>query len=320
VIKKIGLLAPFDRLRASGVVSILNSGHTERAQRVERMQKANGFSLIEVVIGIAISSIISIILFQSFSQTYKTIKTIDNMIFMDRRVCVLQNQLDKDITTIFIPEQLNHEKLERYFYSQNNQKQLKEFTFITTNVLQVYQSASPRIVRVTYQLRENKKDSNEYSLFRKESTNLVFGAEKDAIEYELTDYIKDFSIEFGQIEVSKAKGNAQEQKPEIKIVKEWTPKEPDLKSGETYKIPKFVLIKISLWDGALHKTSQSFEFRYNIYSPQELKSKKAEKNIIEGKDDKEFISELSALTERVTKLTTEPKTKNPSTGRGIVPK
>lgn len=269
-----------------------------------------GFTLIELVIGIAIASIISIILFQSFSQTSKTINTIDNMIFMDRRISVLQNQLDKDITAIFIPEQLNHEKLERYFYSQNNQKQLKEFTFITTNALQVYQSASPRIVRVTYQLRENKKDSNEYSLFRKESTNLVFGVEKDAIEYELTDYIKDFSVEFGTKESVKGKSQ-QKETPEIKILKEWVPKEPDLKRGETYKIPNFVLVKVSLWDGALHKTSQDFEFRYNIYSPQELKPKQPEKKA--EKDDKEFISELKTMSERVMNLT-KPKVPNPSPG------
>lgn len=263
---------------------------------------SKGFTIIELIIGIAISSIISIILFQSFSQTYKTINTIDNMIFMDRRISVLQNQLDKDTTAIFIPKQLNYEKLERYFYSQNNQKNLKEWTFITTNSLQIYQATSPRIVRVTYQLRENKKAQNEYLLFRKESTNLAYGAEKDAIEYELVDFIKDFSLEFGYKQDLKI--NNKESKKELKILKDWTPKEPDLKKGETYKIPEIVIIKISLWDGALHKISQSFEFKYNIYSPQELK-KDTEK--IEKKDDKEYITQLKSLSKRVINLTPQQK-------------
>ncbi|MDR3646952.1 MAG: prepilin-type N-terminal cleavage/methylation domain-containing protein [Candidatus Babeliales bacterium] len=278
--------------------------------------KTNGFTIIELIIGIAISSIISIILFQSFSQTSKTIKTIDTMIFMDRRVSVLQNQLDKDITAIFMPEQLNHEKLERYFYSQNNQNQLKEFTFITTNALQVYQSTSPRIVRVTYQLREIKSSPNEFSLFRKESTNLIFGAEKDAVEYELTDFIKSFSLEFGYKEIKKTTEMGKpKQTEEIKILKEWIQKEPDLKRGETYKIPNFVNIKVSLWDGALHKTSQDFEFKYIIYSPQELKPKQPEKPISQ-KDDNELISELTSMSKRVMNLTQPPKN-NPAKKAGV---
>lgn len=261
-----------------------------------------GFTLIELIIGIAVSSIISIILFNSFSQTYKTVNTIDNLIFMDRRISVLQNQLEKDITGIFMPEQLNHEKVERYFYSTNNQGQIKEFTFITTNALQVYQSTSPRIVRVTYQLRENKQNKGSYSLFRKESTNIIYGAEKDAVEYELTDFIKNLSIEFSYTEKPKDKDN--KQRAETKVLKEWTPKEPDKKKGETYKIPEYVTVKVTLFDGALQKTEQSYEFKYFIYSPSELKQ--AQKDKVKNKqelEDEKLIKDLTKSIKDVLKLT-----------------
>lgn len=240
-----------------------------------------GFGLIELVIAMAISTVISVILFSSFWQIQRNIKKSDSIIELDRTIAVLQNQLEKDTAAIFIPEQSYEEKLERVFYSVNENDNVKEFTFITTNSLQVYNSLTPKIVRVTYQLKENKVNKNSFVLYRRESNNLVYGAEKDAVEYEIASDIKKLSLEF----ISKAAPKKEDdkegsKKDNIKKSKEWGIKEPNTKKGETYKIPDIVIASIKFWENKKHINDVEFEFRYPIYSPKELKPKPAPQQVV----------------------------------------
>lgn len=253
--------------------------------------KKFGFTLIELIISMAISSMMIIILFTSFFQVNKTVQSVDTMISIDSRAVVLQNQFEMDISGAFVPDiteikekktepltkttkekaaaekeiaekkeqEQKPKKLEKAFYSINQNKILKELTFITCNPLQIYGQTKPRMARVTYRLKEDKQIKGSYSLFRQESAQIIYGAEKNVIEYEVVNNIKELLISYFIIPDEKGK--------EAKPVNEWKSDESKKQEKETTpKIPQYVTVKVNFWDNDRHLKDQLFEFKYMIYS------------------------------------------------------
>ena len=194
-----------------------------------------GFTLIELVLAFAFSSILLTLLFTSFNQINRTVVTTEDLIEMNTRLNLFQNQFQKDISGAFVPVQGLPEKkeeapkndieqkkekpptptkdkkekpkpLKEVFYSANKSDQLNELTFISNNPVRVYEYAKntppkPRIVRVVYRLIADKDKKGSYKLMRQEGTQLDFAsykpnASKPIRAFELVENIKSFNIEY----------------------------------------------------------------------------------------------------------------------------
>jgi len=62
-----------------------------------------GFSLIELVIALAISSGIAVTLFQIYNQTTRLLTHVDSMVSADLNVVTFYNRFEKDVTGAFVP-------------------------------------------------------------------------------------------------------------------------------------------------------------------------------------------------------------------------
>lgn len=251
-----------------------------------------GFTLIEIVVFLAIASAMSIILFQSYFQTNRIVQFAGSMIDSDRRIMIMQDRLEKDITGAFIPQYLKQQKeeveeektiqkklpekqrpLPKLFYSVNVGNRLKELTFITSNPLPVYGAAKPRIVRVRYQLVADERHKGAFTLLRQEAKELDYGhiidKEKGPRAYEIADNIKTLTLNY----VSPGEKNDEEQ-PSLKQAKEWN-SDTQFKSEQKKKkrlLPQYVDMNIVLFDTTGKKTIR-YESRLPIYADPYLQEK-----------------------------------------------
>lgn len=164
-----------------------------------------GFSLIEVLIAMAISSAVVLIVYQSLSQmkriSRRLVSTLDKT-----GISLVYNQLGKDISGICVPvcsdtndkdkqepvaqkqeapdsvsqnvdEKKSEEKEKKKKKSpvplvvdSVGQESVKKISFITTNALSVYESTAPRMVKVEYKLKPSKHDATYFDLVRIEKS------------------------------------------------------------------------------------------------------------------------------------------------------
>jgi prepilin-type N-terminal cleavage/methylation domain-containing protein len=163
------------------------------------MKTRRGFTIIELLIAMALSSIVIFGLLQAYNNIMKYIKTVQEIQVVNRKICLLFNQMERDFMTAFIPpiiekvkpekeepkkdesveakpeekseEEKKLNKIKNYFIAQNDDNglakrindhrtyPLKNVSFINTNPLQVYGQSRTRLVRVMYELEVDKKRS-----------------------------------------------------------------------------------------------------------------------------------------------------------------
>ncbi len=190
----------------------------------------SGFTLIELVIGLFISSIILLALYSSFYVTGKVIKVSDDIINIDVHLALIAHQFENDLSGIFVPLQLSststatgaaepnqqastpkqaeqekespQKEIKDIFVSSNKDTSLQLLSFITNNPLQMHHKEGPgsRMVRVVYRLIPNE-DKTAFILTRQESINLDLKAfdvkgQQGIRGYELTQNIKSLQVEF----------------------------------------------------------------------------------------------------------------------------
>ena len=195
-----------------------------------------GFTLIELLLAVSFSGVLITLLFTSFFQINRSTLLTQDLIDMDMRFNVVQNQLEKDLTGAFVPVQAivqekkedkpkeqeaqkkekaateAKEKKEKpkllndIFYSSNKGDVLNELTFVTNNPMRVYEYAKnakvkPRIVRVVYRLVTDKDKKGTYNLMRQEGTDLELAQYKSNVAkpikaFELINNIKSLTVEF----------------------------------------------------------------------------------------------------------------------------
>lgn len=169
------------------------------------MMLRKGFTLLEVVFGLLISSMIALILFQSLTQMNGTLTRVTALTSLERRVMLLQQQLETDFSGIFAPqlterddEDLEEEEKKKEKASQKEEKNKKEedlqeeqdtgfktftfeaddrgfvkiLSFVSCNPLNVYQQPSPRAVRVAYRVSADSENEGKLLLIRQESEEL----------------------------------------------------------------------------------------------------------------------------------------------------
>lgn len=215
-------------------------------------QQSHGFTLIEVTIALLISSMLTLLLYQSFSQAQRSARNSSSVMDAVSVMPIAYNQLEKDITTLFVPARVfadiaekakkkdgqstapapqaegtekdkkKKEPFKDVFISTLKEKNLESISFISTHCLALYDTVVPHAVRVVYRLVPLADNPKLFSLVRQETPQLdkplaKFKEEKIR-EYDLMRGVKDFKIEFlvPEKEQEPAQGEKKEQKKEQK--------------------------------------------------------------------------------------------------------
>jgi len=193
----------------------------------------SGFILLEIIIAIALGSLIGLAVFSTFFQVNRAYNTADRVIAFDVRATTVQHQLERDISGAFVPfvvegqktvttvtqvtvkdktgtkiaqkkeqeKEVQEKPLDKAFYVELQDNLLALFSFITSNPMHVYGKQKPRIARVTYSLVPEKQrggGEKTYTLFRQESSDLLFKKLKEKGERgsELVMRVGRMSLEF----------------------------------------------------------------------------------------------------------------------------
>ncbi|HJZ24240.1 MAG TPA: prepilin-type N-terminal cleavage/methylation domain-containing protein [Candidatus Babeliales bacterium] len=261
-----------------------------------------GFSVIELMIVIALASLMSLALFQSFYQSNRIVQRADLMMDVDERIIHIQDRLEKDISGAFVPlfaqakkkkaefeerekkeqvEQNNKNEsakkepkekrfmpIEKVFFCSLQGKNINELTLITSNPLIGYESTQPRIARVRYLLKQDTKNKRAFSLFRQESPELIyqtFVSTKNPRSYLIADNIKRLSIDFYRPKTSKKNNNKDNEDEGFVKARSWNSDKQAKAKDPRYLIPPYLEITVDLWNNQQTK-SHIFELIIPLYS------------------------------------------------------
>lgn len=233
-----------------------------------------GFTFIELILALAISSLIGAALMLSFGQTQKGARIVERMIDTDVRILLMLNQFERDISGAFVPRySLSKEKEKVFFSKQDAKKNVQELTFITCNPLQVYEDYKPRIVRVTYRLVAESDRGDSFKLLRKENKALAYDSKEKVAEYQLVSGIKSMQITYYVLGQEKEKKEMQAKK--YTAFDTWGTDEEKRAKEKLSPLPQYVLVNLVLWDNAYERETIQ-ELRFQIYAFEVKKEEKKE--------------------------------------------
>ncbi len=227
-----------------------------------------GISLLDLVVGLAIASILSVLLYRSLYQANQTVRVIDSLIETQTQLVFFGDRLTKDVSGAFVPLQAIPQKTEQADAKQTakseqpkkkeeqEKKRLKNifmvegldniaraaapattkplFSFVSTNPLVIYGETTPRVVRITYSL-ERPTGSKLWQLKRYESPELDFKKFNEARRknkltgYTILQNIQAFSV---TCIVSKAEEKKEEKKQSVPAGKQQKEEKPKPKEYE----------------------------------------------------------------------------------------
>lgn len=240
-----------------------------------------GFSLLSIMLALAVGSILGGLLMQTLWQLGFSLKKVVNISSVDTRISVVQNLFEKELAGAFIPrltlidrkseEETENKKSDeakvankppapskkpkkvippKVFLSKNSGNDLEMLTFITCNPLEVYNNAKCRRVRVMYTIRPDNKLPGTFELYRQESSNIMNikqfntdGEGKQIKGFVVIDGIKSISTEFLALPVpEKEKQPVEKAKGSLPPKK--TPEEPKKEKEDERK----EFVKMVVWD------------------------------------------------------------------------
>lgn len=224
-----------------------------------------GLMLIEVVIGIALASIMTILLYQAFAQTRASVSRTDQLIDYNSMLALVYNQLDKDITGMVSMTREEKDTKDKKTSSFSATPE-NVFSFITTNALAVYHKQTVRPVRVVYRLQ--KTPAGILSLVRQEGewklTLKDFDDTKKYPAYELIAGLTKLSARFSLPK--------DEQSKEWITFNKWTEEE---QNSTKHSLPKFIEFE-GIWLN--QQENQEYPFSFSFLIPfEEAPKKEAQK-------------------------------------------
>ncbi|MEX0672118.1 MAG: hypothetical protein WD068_02070 [Candidatus Babeliales bacterium] len=247
-----------------------------------------GFSLIEVVLYIGLSTMVAGALFTSFYQTNRAVAQADALIDTDIQTAIALNQLEKDLSGACMPRFLKPSDegnqrgasgarpasqpkkdiiIKDLFIAKRETDRITEFSFITCNPLQVYGKAVPRIVRVTYTVIADPNHAGLYQVLRQESTELIWELwqENPPRKYMILDAIKKLDMRFKIPKPSKQNKTIHiSDQQEYETRDSWaSPAEIDPKKPQAL-IPQYVTITLEAVDA--QKRVIAFEVLIRIWA------------------------------------------------------
>ncbi len=221
------------------------------------MKLQRGFSVIELVMVMAISAILMTILLQIYNQVTRNMLRVERFVFEDTQILTLKNRFGKDLAGLSAvwftqaelqakqtarnptktPESTTEKKkCSKYFYSVNKDKHLDTLTFVTTSALQSYESVQSRFVRVLYKVEKDPTHEGLFRLMRKEITMPTENIDEENLKfgkfYQLVGGIKSVEMTYQLVDKSALKKlesakadkekNPEEKQVIIRSVKQWT--------------------------------------------------------------------------------------------------
>lgn len=262
-----------------------------------------GFTLIEVLIATAISSILAASLFYAYSQTDRSVAYLTDYVDIFSAAILVDQQLSKDVAGAFIPvqaippkkkpkqkqqpgqtqeqpekeeQQQKKPTLKDPFVAKNQGQNMSMLSFITNNPMRIFWGKKtgepkPSIARVVYTLEEDKnapKDRPRFTLYRQEGPDLNLSSytkkESGFERYQIADNIKACSLEFiVRIEPEDDKETGKGGSTEFKTFNDWQLGTDEKDLRTKTKIPNEVKMKLSLWDSK-HQQDRSFVFAVPI--------------------------------------------------------
>ena len=143
----------------------------------------SGFSTLELIMVMTVSSIIMTSLLDIYNQVSRNMIRVERFIFEDTQLMTLRNRFQKDLSglsAIWFKEadlqdgseqkksSSDRTQSSQYFYSVNKNGNLETLTFVTTNPLQSYGFTQSRFVRVVYRVQPDPAHEGALRLMRKE--------------------------------------------------------------------------------------------------------------------------------------------------------
>lgn len=228
-----------------------------------------GFSIIELVIGIMISSVLITISLTIYNQINKSCNKIQNITSQDLSMMILQKRMSDDLLGLcplwFTQEDIKQStqpkniapntdstKNNNYFYAQTTDEQLDFMTFVSTNTLQAYPEPEHYIARIVYVLKKDLQKENFFTLQRKEETQISqeFNIEKikEGKFYTIVENIKKCKLEYGFIEKPEDQKEQNVSKEwKFKWVQQWSEQQNKEKKDQKEKAPNLPdIIRITI--------------------------------------------------------------------------
>lgn len=250
-----------------------------------------GFTPLEIMIALAIATLLGGLLMQSLYQLTNTMARVDQISTLDMRVIVFKNLLEKELSGAFVPQLVpleqkekkvetaskNSEKSrepeqkktvtpEKAFYSQNSNGQLQLLTFITSNPLPVYNMAKAHVARIVYTLEADNSLPGTFLLLRKEISDIMQKEYEGAKSFAIITGIKSLTVEFlAAPEPNKNKEQkAQEkeiiEKKEFKKFDTWGQQQSEQQEQTLPALPQFISMELVLYNQ--NKTESTYRFMF----------------------------------------------------------
>lgn len=261
-----------------------------------------GFTLLEMLLSVGLSCILLYGLMRAFISVTKYVDVLRETATMQRTVGLVFCQLRTDLSAAFVPEVIfkdetkeekekrkkeedqrtpekkaaaEKEEFKPYFLLSFDEHTdavkiegvrrhpLKQLSFVTTNPLHVYAQKQPCLVRVAYELVQNKKRSTRerevFSLVRKEVTDITNAAVKEALKdkdtttvtvqsYVIADNVAGAYVECEMLKKDMPRKKEDEEKeiPEDECVQSTTWGDKENLQG---CVPRTVTCWLSCWEG-----------------------------------------------------------------------
>lgn len=193
-----------------------------------------GFSLLEIIIALAISSFVGIMIFNTISLLQRASSRYNQLITIDSQQQLLFSHMQKDISSMVLPlwgfapnqkdkkeeqEKAQQDYIKRFgLQIEVENERLKSLSFVTTSVLRTYGPPKTRLARVRYILLPDAKHEGFFTLMRQESPELAM----QDFERTHTAYAIAFGIKACTIACTSIIESDQDNKRKIEEVSSWT--------------------------------------------------------------------------------------------------
>jgi prepilin-type N-terminal cleavage/methylation domain-containing protein len=264
------------------------------------MKKHGGFSLIELLIGLTLASVIMLASFEYIKQALRFLKASSQVMKIERSALLFLHQIEHDLICAIPPlpkekkaaakdekekDEDKEEKAPAWFEASIDEPEmidgkkvrlLKTLNFVTTNALTVYNEDKPHYVRIWYELTPQDKREREdivYILRRHETLDLTRKSfkndedapaqarEKQVTSYDVAHHVKSLSCTFISFEKQK-----ESKKVEKKTHTSWDDKK---------KLPHSIELSLELYSDDKSK-HYSFESLIPILTPKNRDEKPEE--------------------------------------------
>ena len=266
-----------------------------------------GFILVEMIVSIAISSIVGLALFSILFQVQQSEQTVATTVATGVQVAVITERLQKDLTGMLWPQFESNQiaapiekksekpkveqaaalpEITKIIFSQNSligdMTNLKELTFITANPLQVYGNAKPRLARVIYTLVPQTQEGT-FALCRQEASDLDYKqAKEEAQTYILAEGLRCLKFTyFYEKEATEPNSGGENLIQQTELDSDVFTAQNDL-ATLVNRVPRYIKVDLSLWEDAKQKLFTDFDFWFYINMASKKTAKQLELNSAEA--------------------------------------